>query len=80
MGLTPETTYYFRVRVYDTGSLYKDSNTVSEKTIAAASFLWLIIGVGAIVLVIATGLVLVIIKKTTLKPIKGRALNHENSM
>ena len=30
-GLTPETAYYF-TRVYDSGSLYSDSNVVSVKT------------------------------------------------
>ncbi|MBS7631197.1 fibronectin type III domain-containing protein [Candidatus Bathyarchaeota archaeon] len=33
--LTADTTYYFTVRVYDTGDLYADSNQVSGKTLAA---------------------------------------------
>ena len=34
-GLTPSTTYYFTVRVYDIGGLYNDSNQVNETTLAA---------------------------------------------
>lgn len=32
-GLAENTTYYFKVRVYDTGGLYSDSNEVSCKTL-----------------------------------------------
>jgi chitodextrinase len=32
-GLTANTTYYFTIRVYDTGGLYADSNQVSAKTL-----------------------------------------------
>ncbi len=32
IGLSPSTTYYFKVRVFDTGALYADSNEVSGMT------------------------------------------------
>jgi len=55
-GLSPDTTYYFTVRVYDSGGLYSGSNQVSAKT-AASPFLWLIV-VGLVVVGAAVVLLL----------------------
>jgi hypothetical protein len=59
-GLTAETTYYFNIRVSDTGSLYKDSNIVTGKTVVAPSFPWILVGAGLITLTIATILIYVV--------------------
>jgi hypothetical protein len=61
-GLTANTTYYFTIRVYDTGGLYADSNQVSAKTLETqqpqppAQFPWALITIG----VVATALIMVI--------------------
>jgi hypothetical protein len=33
-GLSSDTTYYFKVRTYDAGSLYADSSQLNAKTLA----------------------------------------------
>ncbi len=71
-GLSPETTYYFTVRVYDTGGLYADSNQVSGKT-KATPFPYIPLAVGLIVLAAAATLALILMKR------KGRKTGTHNS-
>ena len=66
-GLTANTTYYFIIRVYDTGGLYADSNQVSAKTLETqqsqppAQFPWtpVIIGVVAAALIVVISVVII---------------------
>jgi len=51
-GLSPDTTYYFTIRVFDAEGLCADSNQVGVRT--KARFPFLIVGVGAI-MVLALG-------------------------
>jgi hypothetical protein len=74
-GLTANTTYYFTIRVYDTGGLYADSNQVSAKTLETqqpqppAQFPWtpITIGVIAIALIIVISVVIIQKRKRTKK-------------
>ena len=52
-GLAAETTHYFKVRLYDTGGLSRDSNIVSGKIVVVPSLPWIPIGVGLITILTA---------------------------
>ncbi|MGB9853552.1 MAG: NosD domain-containing protein [Candidatus Bathyarchaeales archaeon] len=76
-GLIANTTYYFTIRVYDTGGLYADSNQVSAKTLETqqqppppphAQFPWTTLaGVAAVALVIVIAAVIIRKRKGTKK-------------
>jgi hypothetical protein len=62
-ALSPDTTYYFTLRVNDEGGLYADSNQVSGKTGVPAPFPWTTIIIASGAAVAAVIIIIVFMKK-----------------
>jgi len=80
--LSANATYYFTVRVYDSGDLYADSNQVQGKTAETSSppppsaeFPWTNLAIGLTAAVVAATIILVIVIKKRKK--QGVTKEHQ---
>lgn len=69
--LSPDTTYFFTIKVVDSGNLYTYSNQVQAKTTAPSTFPWTWL-TALVVLVIVTATALSVVRKKTKKIPKNR--------
>jgi len=69
-GLSPDRTYFFTIKVVDTGNLYTYSNQVQVKTTAPSTFPWTWL-TALMVLVMVITIALIVVRKRTKKVSKN---------
>jgi muconolactone delta-isomerase len=75
-GLTANTTYYFTVRVFNTGNLYSDSNQVKATTLTAQSpFPWIPLAAAVVAIAIIAVVAIIFLRAKRSKQTSGK-LRH----